>query len=76
MKHKYSRKDKKVAKKSKSPKNVKKIVKAKKHSRKAPVVVEPPITLGFEQAASEPIEPEALVDIAADVIPGDTTEAV
>lgn len=75
MKNKYARKDKKV-KKSKSPKNAKKIVSKKKQTRKAPVVVEPPITLGFESSASEPIEPEALVDLAADVIPGDPTEAV
>ena len=75
MKKKFFKKDKQI-KKSKTPKIAKKIVKAKKAARRAPVVVEPPVTLGFEQAASEPIEPDALVDIAADPIPGDPTEAV
>ncbi len=77
VKHKYSRKDKKVAKKSKSPKNAKKIVKAKKATREI-VIPTPaePVTLGFEQAAADPIEPDALVDIVADVVPGDPTEAV
>ena len=37
MKYKYSRKDKKVAKKSKTPKNIKKITKAKKQARCAKV---------------------------------------
>ena len=40
MKHKYSRKDKKVAKKSKAPKNAKKIVKAKKAARRLRVKIE------------------------------------
>ena len=88
MKHKYTRKDKKI-KKSKSPKNSKKIVKAKKASRRYDTkladklerleVPERPVTLGFEASASEPIEPiepDALVELAADAIPGDPTEAV
>lgn len=76
MKSKYVKKDKRI-KKSKSPKNVKKIVKAKKQARK--VIVPTPeeiVTLGFE---AQPIEPEQLADVAAEAhepIPGDPTEAV
>lgn len=64
MKHKYTKKDKKVAKKSKAPKNVKKIVSKKKAARK--VIVPTPeeiVTLGFE---AHPVEPEALADVAAE----------
>lgn len=66
MKHKYSRKDKKVAKKSKTPANKKKLVSKKKAARRAPVAApyEPPVTLGFESSAAVPIEPEALADSA------------
>ncbi len=80
MKKKYFKKDKKVAKKSKTPKNAKKLVKAKKQARK--VIVPTPeeiVTLGFESAASAPIEPDALAeraDKAHEPIPGDPTEAV
>ena len=67
MKKKYFKKDKKVAKKSKTPKNAKKLVKAKKQSRK--VIIPTPeevVTLGFESSAATPIEPEALADAAHD----------
>ena len=79
MKSKYVKKDKRI-KKSKTPKNVKKLVKAKKQSRK--VIIPTPeevVTLGFESSAAAPIEPEALADAAQEAhepIPGDPTEAV
>jgi hypothetical protein len=76
MKKKFFKKDKQI-KKSKTPKLAKKIVKAKKQARKVVIPTrEEVVTLGFEQAASEPIEPDALVDLAADVVPGEPTEAV
>ena len=71
MKHKYTKKDKKV-KKGK----LKKIVKAKKRNRKpialTAVRIEPPITLGFERSASDPIEPDAQAEI---IEPDAVTEA-
>lgn len=99
MKNKYARKTKEDVKKSKTPKNSKKIISRKKQARRSVVKFDkslpenlPPgqyhaqinavdaagekVTLGFESFASDPIEPEALVDLAADVIPGDPTEAV
>ena len=66
MKSKYMKKDKRI-KKSKTPKNVKKLVKAKKAARR--VIVPTPeevVTLGFESGAAAPIEPEALADSAAE----------
>ena len=76
MKSKYVKKDKRI-KKSKTPKNAKRIVKAKKQARKVVIPTrEEVVTLGFEAAAAEPIEPDALVDLAADVVPGEPTEAV
>ena len=80
MKHKYSRKDKKVAKKSKTPINKKKLVSKKKATRR--VIVPTPkevVTLDFEASAAAPIEPEALADFSTEThepIPGDPTEAV
>ncbi len=86
MKHKYSRKDKKVAKKSKTPKNAKKLVKAKKAARRSPKTDAEDIaamTGITPQLAGtvEPIiiEPEALAESAQEAhepIPGDPTEAV
>lgn len=88
MKHKYTKKDKKI-KKSKTPKNAKKIVKAKKAARRFVVSPESTplgikqlrdahpdveiVTLGFEA------QPETLADRADEAhepIPGDPTEAV
>ena len=66
MKHRYSKKDRKI-KKSKTSKNTKKLVKAKKQARR--VIVPTPeevVTLGFETGAAAPIEPEALADSAAE----------
>ena len=64
MKKKFFKKDRKI-KKSKTPKNAKKIVKAKKQARK--IIIPTPeevVTLGFESSAATPIEPEALADQA------------
>ena len=66
MKSKYVKKDKRI-KKSKTPKNAKKLVKDKKQARK--VIVPTPeevVTLGFESSAAAPIEPEALADTIAE----------
>ena len=65
MKKKYFKKDKKVAKKSKTPVNKKKLVSKKKAARR--VIVPTPeevVPLGFESSAAAPIEPEALADQA------------
>ena len=67
MKKKFFKKDRKVAKKSKTPVNKKKLVSKKKAARR--VIVPTPeevVTLGFESSAAVPIEPEALADAAAE----------
>ncbi len=79
MKRKYCKKDKKVVKKSKAPVSKKKIVSKKKAARKFVVSPESTplgikqlreahpgaeiVTLGFEQAASDPIEPDQQAEI-------------
>ena len=73
MKKKYFKKDKRI-KKSETPKNSKKFVKAKKQARK--VIVPTPeevVTLGF---VAEPEQLADRADEAHEPIPGDPTEAV